>query len=80
MAENKSDADIKNYLAERYSEFILLKPRLNKLTVVLWIFPLLALLFIFIILVFFVRKQKTIPSPVKQLPLLQLILHQAYPH
>jgi cytochrome c-type biogenesis protein CcmH len=39
----QSDAQIKAYLVSRYGEFILLKPRLNKSTWLLWGFPLLGL-------------------------------------
>lgn len=39
MIEGKSDQDIKLYLVDRYGEFILLNPRLTKLTLVLWLFP-----------------------------------------
>ena len=60
--EKKSDAEIKNYLTERYSEFILLKPKLNKFTVVLWIFPLLALSSVFIFLFFLARKKMNLIS------------------
>lgn len=45
ILEKKSDKEIKTYLSDRYGEFILLKPRFNKLTMVLWLFPFLALLF-----------------------------------
>ncbi len=40
------DSDIQAYLVKRYGEYILLKPRLTLLTVVLWLFPLLGLLVI----------------------------------
>ena len=42
--ENKSDNDIKDYLVARYGEFILLKPRFNKLTFILWLFPLICVI------------------------------------
>ncbi len=42
--ENKSDADIKDYLVARYGEFILLKPRFNKTTLILWLFPSLCMI------------------------------------
>lgn len=41
---NQSDAAIKDYLVKRYGEFILLQPRFNKATLVLWFFPVLGLL------------------------------------
>jgi cytochrome c-type biogenesis protein CcmH len=41
ILEKKSDEEIKDYLVKRYGEFILLRPRLNKFTYLLWAFPLL---------------------------------------
>jgi cytochrome c-type biogenesis protein CcmH len=46
ILEKKSDEEIKNYLVKRYGEFILLRPRLNKLTYLLWTFPLLGCFFV----------------------------------
>ncbi len=40
MIDKKSNVEIKNYLAQRYGEFILLQPRWNKTTWWLWLFPL----------------------------------------
>jgi cytochrome c-type biogenesis protein CcmH len=39
----KSNEEIKDYLVKRYGEFILLKPRFNKLTFILWAFPFIGL-------------------------------------
>jgi cytochrome c-type biogenesis protein CcmH len=44
VLDNQSNADIKNYLTDRYGEFILLRPRFNKLTFLLWMFPLFGLM------------------------------------
>jgi len=46
MLDNKSDKKIKNYLASRYGEFILLRPRINKQTLLLWSFPFLCFMFL----------------------------------
>ena len=46
ILEKKSDEEIKDYLVKRYGEFILLRPRFNQSTVVLWLFPLAGLVFI----------------------------------
>ena len=35
----QSNASIKQYLVKRYGDFILLQPRLTKLTFFLWLFP-----------------------------------------
>jgi len=43
VEQQKSDDEIKDYLAARYGEFILLKPRQGVLTLFLWLFPTLCL-------------------------------------
>lgn len=57
IQEKKSDDEIKAYLVKRYGEVILLKPRLNPLTSILWFFPLLAIAVFVIILGRFYRRQ-----------------------
>lgn len=44
LVDGLSDAQILDYLVERYGEFVLLKPRLNNQTILLWALPLFALL------------------------------------
>lgn len=44
LTEGLSDEEILEYLVVRYGEFVLLKPRLNQQTLLLWILPLIALL------------------------------------
>ena len=44
MREGQSDAEIKQYLVERYSEFVLYEPPLRKGTWLLWAGPFLLLL------------------------------------
>ena len=44
MRDGKSDEQIKQYLVERYSEFVLYKPRLEPTTWLLWFGPGLLLL------------------------------------
>lgn len=55
--EQQSDAEIKDYLVKRYGEFILLKPRLNQHTFLLWGFPVFALLLILFFIFCFIRKK-----------------------
>jgi cytochrome c-type biogenesis protein CcmH len=47
---HQSDDEIKSWLVKRYGEFILLEPRFNKLTIMLWLFPLMGLILISFIL------------------------------
>ena len=44
LVEGLTDQEILDYLVERYGEFVLLKPRLNRQTLLLWAVPLIALL------------------------------------
>src|SRR5437899_7159133 len=43
IAAGDSDAQVIDFLVARYGEFVLLKPRLNQHTLVLWLLPPLAL-------------------------------------
>ena len=64
IQEKKSDAEIRTYLVKRYGEVILLKPRLQPLTVILWSFPLLAVLCFFFILFRVFRRRNAYPAEV----------------
>ena len=44
IASGDSDAQVIDFLVARYGEFVLLKPRVNQHTLVLWLLPPLALL------------------------------------
>ena len=44
MRQGKSDADIKTFLAQRYGDFVLYKPRVESKTWLLWFGPALLLL------------------------------------
>ena len=43
ILDKKSDGEIKDFLVKRYGEFILLNPRFNTRTVLLWLIPFLGL-------------------------------------
>lgn len=43
IAQQMTDEAIKDYLVKRYGEFILLKPRLSRATLLLWVFPFVGL-------------------------------------
>lgn len=45
MREGRSDAEIKNYMTDRYGDFILYSPPVKPRTWLLWFGPLLMLLF-----------------------------------
>jgi cytochrome c-type biogenesis protein CcmH len=44
LIAGQSDDDIRNYMVQRYGEFILLRPRLNARTLWLWAAPVVLLL------------------------------------
>ena len=57
MLSGKSDAEIKNYLTARYSDFVLYDPPLRLGTALLWFGPALVLLIGSIMLWLFVRRR-----------------------
>lgn len=58
VREGHSDQEVKGYMAERYGEFVLYKPRLNAQTVVLWAGPFALLLLGLGIIFWLVRAQR----------------------
>ncbi len=50
LGENKSKKEIITYIVDRYGEYILLKPELNKKNIFLWIFPFLLVVASFLVL------------------------------
>lgn len=50
VLQNKTDTEIKTYLVARYGEFVLFKPPINPATFLLWAFPIIGLLIIFLLL------------------------------
>ena len=47
IKDGKTEQDIKNFLLNRYGDFVLYEPSFNKKTVFLWFSPLLLLFLIF---------------------------------
>ncbi len=43
LHEGKSDAEIVEYMVDRYGEFVLYRPRVNNVTLVLWLAPAILL-------------------------------------
>jgi len=56
-----TDEDIINYMVARYGEFVLYRPALNTKTLLLWVGPFVILLFGLLVLVLFIRRQRTAP-------------------
>ena len=59
LEEGGSDAQVKEYLVSRYSEFVLYRPQVNQSTLFLWLFPALLLLIGVLVIVHMSRRQRT---------------------
>ena len=57
MRAGKTDAEIKDFLTERYSEFVLYKPRVEPRTWLIWFGPAVVLLAGAIVVVIIVRRR-----------------------
>jgi cytochrome c-type biogenesis protein CcmH len=57
MQEGRSDAQIKQYLVDRYSDYVLYDPPVNRTTWLLWFGPLLILLAGAVVVVVTIRKR-----------------------
>jgi len=63
IAAGASDGEIRQFLVDRYGDFILFKPPFKAETLVLWIGPFVVLLTGFGLLVWFFRRRRTIAAP-----------------
>jgi cytochrome c-type biogenesis protein CcmH len=63
MRQGKSDEQIKDYLVQRYGEFVLYKPKLEGGTLLLWIGPAVVLLAGAGVVAAIVRKRKSPGAP-----------------
>ncbi|HHV70373.1 MAG TPA: cytochrome c-type biogenesis protein CcmH, partial [Ochrobactrum intermedium] len=69
LKEGDSDEQVMDFIVDRYGEFVLLKPRLNARTVLLWGFPVVILLIGAVALVFAFRGRKRVgeaPQPLTE--------------
>ncbi len=57
LTEGKSEKEIKEFLANRYGEYILFKPMLNYKNLFLWAFPFILLIFSLFFMVYKMRKK-----------------------
>ncbi|PZU29597.1 MAG: cytochrome C biogenesis protein [Stenotrophomonas sp.] len=63
MHEGRSDAQIKQFLVDRYGEFVLYRPQLEASTALLWFGPGLLLLAGAVLLIVHVRRRgRTVPA------------------
>ena len=62
LAAGKSEAEVKQYMTDRFGDFVLYKPPLKATTIVLWAGPFIALAFAGLLLVRRLRRRATVPS------------------
>jgi len=58
----KSDAEIRDYMVQRYGDFVLYRPPVKGTTLLLWFGPLLLLATGFVALWIFVRRRRTVQA------------------
>ncbi len=64
MGEGMTDAEVYDFLVARYGEFVLYRPRMSGISLVLWIAPAVFLLFGAIVVVRVLRKRTSMPLDV----------------
>ncbi|ARN75446.1 cytochrome c-type biogenesis protein [Oceanicoccus sagamiensis] len=62
LEDGQSDAQIVEFMVERYGEFVLYRPRFNAETAVLWLAPGIFLLIGIVVMVMVFKRQKSAPS------------------
>ncbi|MDR0251877.1 MAG: cytochrome c-type biogenesis protein CcmH [Brucellaceae bacterium] len=62
LVQGDSDEQVLDFLVSRYGEFVLLKPRLEKRTIIRWSFPVLILI-TGISIIWFTRRKAGISQP-----------------
>jgi cytochrome c-type biogenesis protein CcmH len=63
LAAGKSESEVKQYMTERFGDFVLYKPTFKASTLALWIGPFLVLLIAAFAFVRHVRKRSTLATP-----------------
>ena len=64
MGEGMTDAEVYGFLVARYGEFVLYRPRMSGISLVLWIAPAVFLFFGAIVVVRVLRKRTSMPIDV----------------
>ena len=58
LDKGKTEEEIYSFMAEKYGEWILFKPQLNKQNIMLWLLPYIALILGGIIILFILKKSR----------------------
>ena len=68
VRQGKSDDEIRAYMVDRYGDFVLYKPPLKGITLLLWIGPFVLLAIGAAIVVFIARSRRRTAGPVAEVP------------
>jgi cytochrome c-type biogenesis protein CcmH len=79
MRQGKSDAEILQYLTERYGDFVLYRPPLKRSTWLLWGGPFLLLALALLIAALVLRRRRQAPPPAVDDETLRRILGEREP-
>jgi len=63
LAAGKSEAEVKQYMTDRFGDFVLYKPPVKATTIALWAGPFVAMIFAGVLLIRRVRRSSTSPQP-----------------
>lgn len=63
IAANKTNEDVLDFFVERYGEFVLMEPRKSGQTLLVWLFPIVALLGGLVGLGYMFRQRRRVPQP-----------------
>tara|TARA_X000001036_G_scaffold145812_1_gene138629 strand:+ start:4320 stop:4688 length:369 start_codon:yes stop_codon:yes gene_type:complete len=58
LDKGKTEEEVYSFMAEKYGEWILFKPQLNKQNIMLWLLPYIALILGGIIILFILKKSR----------------------
>jgi cytochrome c-type biogenesis protein CcmH len=64
VLEGRSEDEIKDFLLDRYGDFVLYRPRIQRTTVLLWLAPVILVVIGGVTLVMVVRRRATLPGDV----------------
>ena len=62
LAAGKSEAEVKQYMTDRFGDFVLYKPPLKATTIVLWAGPFVALAFAGLLLIRRLRRRSAVTA------------------
>jgi cytochrome c-type biogenesis protein CcmH len=63
IAAGKSDGEIRDYMVQRYGDFVLYKPPFQVNTIALWVAPVALLVMGVVVFLVVVRRRRAQPSP-----------------